>query len=51
MGSKKQEERLSEIEKTQAKLRENIAESQRLIDKSRDLIEQHRQDLRGEIQA
>ena len=51
MGSKKQEERLSEIEKTQEALRDNIAESQRLIDKSQQLIEKHCHDLKGEARA
>jgi hypothetical protein len=51
VGSRNQEERLGEIEKTQAALRDNIAESQRLIDKSQQLIEQHRHDLKGEARA
>lgn len=48
MNSGNQEERLNQIEQTQAKLRDNIAQSQRLIDRSQQLIEQHRRDLRQE---
>ncbi len=48
MTYRQQEERLVEIEQTQAALRDNIAESKRLIDKSDQLIAQHRRDLSDE---
>ena len=50
MGSRKQEQRFREIEQSQAMLREEIAQSKRLIDDSHRLIEQNRQELRP-IQA
>ncbi len=40
-----QEQQLAKIEQTQAALRDNIAESQRLIDKSQELISAHRREL------
>lgn len=45
MTSSNQQERLAQIEQNQAALRDNIAESQRLIDKSQELISAHRRDL------
>ncbi len=48
MREDQRQHRLEEIEQTQAALRKNIAESERLIDKSQKLIEQHRQDLSRE---
>jgi hypothetical protein len=49
VASRNQESQLREIEQTQVELRDNIAQSQRLIDRSQQLIEQHRRDLKGEI--
>jgi hypothetical protein len=45
LSSQQQKQRLAEIEQNQTALRENIAESKRLIDRSSELIEAHRRAL------
>ena len=47
----KKKQTLSEIEETQSLLRENIEQSKALIQKSEELLEKHRKELKGAAEA
>ncbi len=51
MPKKKKNETLSAIEETQSLLRDNIEQSKALIQKSEELLEKHRKELKGAAEA